>query len=138
MRTICSDKRDHFKFSIERHGTTSLGSTRAAVHKWRLDLLDLTASVSAQSHRQLSPMDKKLDVRPIAEKLAKAISEGKTDQHMTITCEGRVRLDIAEIIPETNKQTTAGRRKRLRQELNARLEPLGWKPLRPNVYEKIK
>ena len=66
-----------FEFSIERHGQTVLGSSRATVQTWCCDVQKLTASVVGEKRRQLYPMDTRLDVVPIAESLAKAIIGGK-------------------------------------------------------------
>jgi hypothetical protein len=123
-------------FLIERHGQTVMGSSRATVYKWQVDLQSLTAEVIEQKRRQLYPMDKRLDVKPIAEELAKAIIGGIPDERLKVTKVGNVQLVMGKIIPATNKQTTSGRRRRLRAELNALLKPHGWQAIRPNVYSR--
>lgn len=62
---------------------------------------------------------------------------GKPDERFEVMKNGEVRLNIGVIIPHTNKQTTANRRSRLRDALNASLAPHGWKPVRPNVYAQL-
>jgi len=121
-------------FLIERHGATVMGSSRAAVHVWALDLETLTATVAEDGRRQLYPMDKQLDVKPLAQNLADAITNGDPDPRLKWARDGSVKVNIGEVIPATNKQTTAGRRRRLRDELSRLLWDQGWKSVRPNVY----
>lgn len=122
------------EFSIERHGQTVKGSTRATVHTWRLDLEALTASITSEKPRQLRSMDTRLDVGPIAASIAEAIVNRRADPRLKPMVDGNIEIDIAQIIPETGKETTAGRRKRFRGRLNALLQPHGWRSVRPNVY----
>lgn len=124
------------EFSIERHGQTMLGSSRAPVYRWRVDLERRVASIVGEARRQLYPMDSRLDVNPIAATLADAIVGGHADPRIVRNNDGSVRLKIGMIIPETNQQTTQARRKRLRKRLSAILTPHGWKELRPNVYQR--
>lgn len=124
-------------FWIERHGQTVNGSTRATVQKWRVDLDALTAVVVEEKRRQLYSMDKRLDVKPVAESLAKAITEGHRDDRLKVGRDGSVRLNISLIIPATVQQTTTARRKRLRRHLDELLRPHGWEQIRLNVYAHI-
>jgi hypothetical protein len=125
-----------FEFSIERHAQTVNGSSRATVYRWRVDLEKGTARIIDEKRRQLYPMDKRLDVKPIAESLADAIIGGKEDARIVVNKDGSVRLKIGEIIPETNQQTTSARRTRLRNQLSKILASHGWKELRANVYRQ--
>jgi hypothetical protein len=124
------------EFSIERHGQTVNGSSRATVYRWSVNLEKGTAGIIDEKRRQLYQMDKRLDVKPIAESLAEAIIGGKEDERIVVNKNGSVRLKIAEIVPETNKQTTSARRTRLRDQLSKILAPHGWKELRANVYHQ--
>jgi len=123
---------------IERHGAVIPGSKYANLQRWRLDLEALTAEVNEEGRRLIAPLDKRLNTEAIAESLANAILSGQPDERFKILPDGSVRLNIAVIIPETNKETTGGRRKRLRRELLALLEPYGWRKTGPNVYSKEK
>ena len=122
------------EFLIERHGQTVLGSSRATVHRWRIDVERASASIVDQRIRQLYPADKRLDVGPIAQSLADQIVNGRSDPRIVVGQDGTVRLKIGEIIPETVKETTQHRRKRLRTHLNLLLAQHGWQQVRPNVY----
>jgi hypothetical protein len=128
----------YLEFSIERHGQTVMGSSRGSVYRWRVNVDKGTAGIVGEKRRQLYAMDKRLDVKPIAESLADAIIHGKADARLTIAKDGAVRLKIGDIIPETNKETTAARRSRLRKHLCAILAPHSWKELRANVYHQSK
>ena len=126
------------EFKIERHGATVNGSSRAELHTWRADLDRGTAGIVEERRRQLGAMDVRLDVKPIAEELAAAIRTGTPDSRLRVAKDGSVSLKIGEIIPATNKQTTAGRRSRFRKALRALLEPNGWKEKRANCYAQEK
>ena len=114
------------KFIIERHGGTVLGSTRAELHTWVVDLDRARVDIAKTGHRQLQPMEPRLDVNPLAESLAQAIVDGKPDDRIRRMKDGSVRIKMGLIIPSTNKQTTAGRRKQLRCALVELLRPQGW------------
>ena len=124
------------EFLIERHPQTVYGSTRGTVQKWRVNLETLTAEIVGEKRRQLYAMDKRLDVKPIAAELAKIIVTGQIDERVKRMPDASVRLNIALIIPETNAQTTAFRRKRLRRILAELLAPHGWNEIHPNVYKR--
>ena len=125
------------EFWIERHGQTVNGSSRASAYKWRVNLDALTAEIIEEKRRQLYSMDKRLDVKPIAESLAKAIIEGHRDDRLKIVRDGSVRLNVSQIIPTTVQQTTTARRKRLRRHLDELLKPHGWEQIRLNVYAQV-
>jgi hypothetical protein len=126
------------EFSIERHGQTVNGSSRATVYRWCVDLEKGEAHITSEKRRQLYSMDKRLDVKPIAQGLADAIVGSKEDARIAVNKNGSIRLKMGEIIPATNKQTTAARRTRLRGQLATILAPHGWKELRANVYHRPK
>ena len=124
-------------FDIERHGATVNGSSRATVYTWAIDISSGQAAPGRERRRQLSAMDKRLDVKPIAARLAEAIIASRADERFKITKDGNVRLQIGSIIPATNAQTTPARRKRLRRELDVLLKPHGWvQSINPNTYVK--
>jgi len=114
-------------FTIERHGAYVNGSTRASVQHWEVDLEQGTATLVAEKRRQLDPMDKRLNVRPIAEALADAIERGEYDDRFRVSKTGNVRLNMDGLIPRTNNWTTSSRRKRLRAALAQVLTDRGWK-----------
>lgn len=125
-------------FRIERHGAASLGSSRAEVQEWTVDLERLTASVKVAGRRQIGPLQPKSDVKSIAADLCSAILTGKQDDRLKWDGTSWVRVLMGKVLPERSavKATLAERRKRLRNELTRLLAPEGWKLVRPNEYER--
>jgi len=85
-----------------------------------------SASLTDKRRRRVKPGDKPLDVKALADELSQAILSQDDDKPLQWTVQGTVRVKIAEIVPDTNKQTTSGRRKRLWKELEQDLKPHGW------------
>jgi hypothetical protein len=128
----------YLEFLFVRHPAVVRGSKYANLQRWCLDVEALTAEVNEEGRRLIAPLDKRLNTEAIAESLANAILSGQPDERFKILPDGSVSLDIALIIPATKKKTTEDRRKRLRRELLALLEPYGWRKTGPNVYSKEK
>ena len=123
-------------FLIERHGGTVLGSTRAELQRWSVDLDRQTATCERTGHRQLSPMARRVDVGPIADEVAGRIVVGKSDDRLSWLGDGRVRVVMARIFPERSgyKRTVQGRRRRLREALIERLGLRGWAHLGRSTF----
>ena len=126
-------------FVIERHGGTVLGSTRAELQRWTVDLDRKTATCERTGHRQLSPMAKRVDVGSIADEVADKIVSGEADDRLHWLKDGRVRVEMGRIFPERSgyKQTVQGRRRRLREALIERLSPMGWTHLGRNTFGEV-
>jgi hypothetical protein len=123
-------------FDIERHGGTVLGSKRAEFQSWSIDVDLGTGSVVELRQRQLRPNDPRLDVESQAREVANRIATEQEDCRLAWDGKTRVKVDIAGVIPGTNRPTTESRRRRFRRELENLILPLGWIVVRPNVYEK--
>jgi hypothetical protein len=117
---------------------TAVGSTRADIQRWELNLQKRTACCEKVGFRQLRPMQARLNVKPLAEDIAKRIVEGQKDERVKWNTDGTVRVIVAKVIPEehTFKQTLTSRRKRFRLALEAVLGPLGWQQIRRDTYKK--
>jgi hypothetical protein len=126
-------------FAIERHGGTVLGSTRAELERWTVDLDTQTATCERTGHRQLSPMATRVDVQPIADEIAEKIVNGQPDERLRWLPDGRVRVELGQIFPDRSgfRQTVQGRRKRLRDALIERLKPSGWTYLGRSTFGRI-
>jgi hypothetical protein len=114
------------RFQLERHGGAVHGSSRAELQRWEIDLQVEIARIVDSSRRQLRQADPRLDVCAIAAEIASIVIEGRDDvrvQHRN----GSVTILTADIIPLTNKQTTADRRKRFIQRLEQLLAAQGWR-----------
>ena len=130
-------------FKIERHGGASLGSTRAEMQSWTVDIKEATATYDRRStYRQLVPNSPRLDVVPLAEKaVAMILTNQDADCLKWSKDRGRVTIRTGKIIPaeETAKETLIGRRRRLAKQLQERLEGAGWQLVEgtsPHTYEK--
>jgi hypothetical protein len=103
-------------FVIERHGGFVLGSTRAELQQWTVDLDTLTASVEGVGRRQLRPLAPRLNVAPLVAEIVELIAAGIDDDRLGWSSDRQtVRVRIGKIIPADGfAQTVAGRRKRSR------------------------
>lgn len=115
-------------FTIERHGATVSGSTRAELQEWVVDLDRRVSECLSTGHRQLYPRETPLDVKPIADDLAKLIISGHQDERLRWSGTARLRILTGRILSTGSipKQTLERRRKRLLKALEERLVPYGW------------
>ena len=125
-------------FVVERHGGTVLGSTRAELERWTLDVRDQTAVSSLSGHRQLQPMLSSLNLNPIAEGIVHLIVAHEPDVRLKWNTDGSVGVLVSKVLPKGSaaKQTLEGRRKRFRTAVSQMLQDKGWEALRPNVYQR--
>ncbi len=124
-------------FMIERHGAVALGSTRAGLQRWRVDLGRIRAScVKDRSYCQLLPRAERVKAEPVAAELAEAISAGRADDRLSWGRDGSVRVVLTKVFPYGSgyMQTIAGRRKRFRAALTELLIERGWREIRRDVY----
>ena len=122
------------RFRLERHGGTVLGSTRADVHVWAVDIATGTARIEKRTYRQLIPRDKPLKVKPLADAVAKAILFNLDHPAVQRRPNQTVKIDIGLLIPSTNQATTAGRRKRFRKALAEQLAEYRWTEYQANYW----
>jgi len=126
-------------FTIERHGAMALGSTRAELQRWRVDLRRLQAScIKDRGYRQLRQRAEPVKTEPMAAELAEAISEGRADDRVKWGHDGTVRVVLTKVFPYDSgyMQTIAGRRKRFRAALTELLAARGWREVRRDVYSR--
>lgn len=114
-------------FLIERHGGTVLGSSRADLQQWTVDLDSRTAEAVHAGHRQLRAMNARLDVRRLVRDVARAVNAEEREDprirwHRAIACPV-----LSRIVPGGGapKQTVHGRRRRVRDALAVELRELG-------------
>jgi hypothetical protein len=128
-------------FRIERHGGTVLGSTRAELQLWTVDLDARTADSTPIGRRQLRPMNKRLDVRPLATEIAELIAARAADPRIR-WYGAEARPILARILPEevggVPRQTLNRRRRRLRDALRDELASRGWHPTANGRYVRHK
>ncbi len=125
-------------FRIERHGATVMGSSRAELQEWTIDLEQRTATAETVGRRQVRPMQRRLDVQSIAEQIAAAILAGRPDDGLKWDGEDHVRLLVGEVLPAGSavKGTLAGRRRRLREALAGLIGAAGWQMVKANVFRR--
>jgi hypothetical protein len=121
-------------FYLERHGSTVLGSTRAELHQWTVDLDRKTAQCVQGSYRQLMPTAPRLLVKRTAREVFDAVQQGPTSacelvKNRTIVWTGDNQISIrhgAVISGRGYAQTVASRRRRFRDELERLMKGIGW------------
>ena len=129
-------------FTMERHGGTVLGSTRAELQDWTVDVETGIADCSPGGRRQLVPVARSVDVVPIAARVFETIDEGPAStsdliKAGTVTWQGERQVIIkhSALIPNHGfQQTVAGRRRRLRTDLRRGMAERGWQLLNTQRY----
>jgi hypothetical protein len=123
----------YLSFMIERHGPTVLGSSRAELHEWRINLEKGTASCEQGRYRQLRPTSKRLNIKPIVACICEAVQQGPESdsplaQKGIIVWKGTDEVSIrhGDLISGNYQRTIESRRKRFRGELIGQMKPLGW------------
>ena len=121
-------------FTIERHGATVHGSSRAALHRWSVNLHELAAHCEQGKYRQLRRTAPRLDVKPIAERICAAVQLGPASDSDLVKSgilvwktDDKVSIKHGVLISNDGyQQTVAGRRRRFRKELMNRMQGIGW------------
>jgi hypothetical protein len=125
------------RFTIERHGGTVQGSSRAKLHEWQVNVDESQASCETRRHRQLKAMSKRIDTGKLAAEVFGRIVEHAVDQRLKWYPDGRVHVLIGKIIPTHSaaKQAVPKRRKRFTNALRELLIDAGWKEgVRDHTY----
>ncbi|MBI2806515.1 MAG: hypothetical protein HYX68_16155 [Planctomycetes bacterium] len=124
-------------FRIERHGATVMGSSRAEMQAWTIDVEKGTACCEAKGYRQLSPRQPPLDVKPLVDEVAAAIVNHADEPRLKWVDQETVRVKIGLIFSKGSavKMTLAGRRKRFQMALAERLATKGWVQVGANKYQ---
>jgi len=122
-------------FEIERHGGTVLGSGNAEVQSWDVDLSEATAKVNPSGKRVLH-RNKTIDVGDLAKVVSELVVSGSKHEWLQWISPSAVSILISKIVPQTNKQTTASRRKRFIKSLTTILSQKGWTK-KPNSSKHV-
>lgn len=117
------------KFVIERHGATVMGSSRAELQYWELNVEQKTTRLCDKGYRQLKQRQSAVDTKTIAEELTELIKNRHNDERLQWSTDVRLRILSGNIFPadSAKKQTLEGRKKRLVKDMEKRLFPIGWK-----------
>jgi hypothetical protein len=128
------------RFTIERHGATVLGSSRANLQGWVVDLQAGTATASPQGYRQLRRTAARFtsaDAAALAVELAEAMQTGAAHPLLEWITERRARVRMSDIVGSGPKQTVEARTRRMRQALKKAIEAVGWQYDGRGVYSQI-
>ena len=130
-------------FTIERHGQTVFGSTRASLHHWTVDVGTGAADCdSRSSYRQIAPRARAVHVEPIARAIIAAVVAGRDAPPLKwLQKPNRVRVNLSNAVgasPTDYKQTIQGRTRRLRDQLITGMAEAGWRRVgnQGAVFEK--
>ena len=126
-------------FVIERHGRTVAGSTRAALHRWTIDLSLVKASCDPSSFRQLYDRDAPLRIEPLVSEVVEHIIAGHESAKLRwISDRSVVRILVSKFITGRFQQTEQSRRQRFRTWLDRSLQAAGWTkaPGKLDVYRR--
>lgn len=128
------------RFVVERHGGRVMGSTRAELQHWEIDIEKWTARIVRSGHRQLEPMAPRLSVKAIADEIVQHIVEGIEDDRIKQLDDGRVKVLGSKIFPTGSgfQRTVSGRRKRLNEHVAEQLSKHGWVETAGNVFQLSK
>jgi hypothetical protein len=120
-------------FTIERHGGTVLGSSRAEKQRWTLNLEKRTADHVQTGFRQLRPNAPKLDVKSLADEVCNAVQEGPSspsrfisDRIVVWKNDDEVIVFHGKIVGGAYQRTVSGRRRRFRADLETKMAVIGW------------
>jgi len=103
------------EFTLERHGPTVQGSTRANLHRWRVGLDPLGASFTDAGFRTVGPISPRWNPDEIVSELSLAILNGKEHPNVKWINDGKFKIiEVKHLVPGDNKQTLANRRFRFR------------------------
>ena len=124
-------------FTIERHGGTVHGSSRAELQAWSLDLDLLTAENETRRYRQLRPNAPRLDTASLADTVFALIDQRSEDPRLNWRPNGTVAVNIGIVIPDAGspRQTLTARRKRFRAALDQGIVDAGGDILGTNRYQ---
>ncbi len=123
-------------FVIERHGGTVLGSTRAELQHWEVNVEKKTAVIVKYGHRQLPRQ--RIYIKPLVECILAAIRSGSENELVAKHDDGTFSLNTTLIFPKGSavKMTLEGRRKRLREAVAAVLLKEGWERMDHDTFRR--
>ena len=126
------------RFKIERHGGTVMGSSRAEMQHWEVDLEKKTATLAKAGHRQLRPLARRIYIKPLVARILDAVRSGKENGVVSYHDDGKVFVNTTNIFPTRSavRMTLEVRRKRLRDAVAGVLMKEGWECLGPDCFRR--
>lgn len=123
-------------FTIERHGGTVLGSTRAELQRWEVNLDTQEASCFSAGYRQVAPTSPRVNFQQVARELAPLILSRQDDERLKWRKDGSLQVIMTKVFPGSVAQTLSSRSKRLKEELLKILGP-EWQVKPGNLFSRI-
>jgi hypothetical protein len=114
-------------FTIERHGGTVNGSTRAELQDWEINVESAQATYS-ERRRQLYKSQPKLDIKPLVKEVVGKITQGKNNACLKWNGKARVKVLVGVVLPKDSccQATLTGRRRRFQNALAESMQAAGW------------
>lgn len=114
-------------FRIERHGAMAMGSSRAELQSWSINLATMAAVYDVEGYRQIRPLSGRYtreDAQRHAVEVAQAIREGRDEVYLCWSKDRRsVRVKARGLLyPDGPKETITARGRRLNDALADVLE----------------
>lgn len=130
-------------FRIERHGGTVNGSSRAEIHAWTVDLMQMTAKCGIAGYRQLIPRRRPLNVQPIVVHVVDLVRCGAGDDCLKWSEDHeRVTVRVGKLVPDdASKETVQGRRRRFAEALRKAMDVERWCTVSgttPHTFERVR
>jgi len=124
-------------FVIERHGGTVMGSTRAELQHWDVNVETGILTLEKTGHRQLSPMGPRISIKAIADEIADAVIGGEDDQRFHRRG-NELDINTSTIFPKKSgfNRTVESRRQRVCEHIAKRLAEHGWEKVGWNRFRK--
>jgi hypothetical protein len=126
-------------FVIERHGAPALGSTRAELQYWEVDLEKQIAMLTGTCLRQTRPPQRSIrraQMESLAEQIASLLEDRMDDDRVKWNADGTVHVLVSRVFPRHSavKATLEGRRHRFAEILETVLATRGWEALGGNRF----
>jgi len=127
-------------FTIERHGGTVHGSTRADRQTWTVNLDSATALPAESGYRQLRPRAAPLRVESLVAEVVRLVGDSNDHEWLKWSADHEtVRIAVGQIIPAGgSKQTLDNRRRRFGATLQSAMAEAGWAKTAPATFVRTK
>ncbi len=117
-------------FTIERHGAMQLGSSRAQLQRWTVDVQEGKASYRPDGYRQVGKRNEPLYAEKLAEKIKEEIMAGEDAEYLRWLDENTALITLKTAVTREGEslpqETLDRRRRRLHEELDDKMEEEGW------------
>jgi hypothetical protein len=116
-------------FVVERHGAICLGSSRAELHQWEVNIDTATARIVQRRTRQLyarSPSFTKDKAHKLAVEIRTLVTSGATNYRIKWNKDGTVNVNINNCVDADCQQTQTGRNRQFTAHLVPVMEEGGW------------